>query len=137
MAIERVVLRAWGDRFVRPSGDRGDGRLAAISPGIGPWEVFRLEWPNEDTVRIRAHTGHLVHEAPNQNGDSCLWVHTAVDDPSTFFGLIWHGDDRVTFKAHNGQYVCAEPAGADGWLTANRGAIGEWEKFLLEEPPQL
>jgi hypothetical protein len=134
MAIERVVFRAWGDRFVRPGGDSGDGALEAISPGIGPWEVFRLEWPSEDTVRIRAHNGGLVHEAPSVGGDSRLWPSGAADDPRTLFGLIWHGDDRVTLKAHNGQYVCAEP---DGKLQANRGAIGEWEKFLLEEPPPL
>jgi hypothetical protein len=40
MAIERVVFRAWGDRFVRPGGDSGDGALEAISPGSAHGRCF-------------------------------------------------------------------------------------------------
>lgn len=117
------------------AGSSGEGALQAISPAIGPWEVFRLEWPSADTVRIRIHTGALVYA--NERDFLSPGDGQGPDDPRALFGLIWHGDDRVTFKASNGHYVCAEPEGAKGTLFANRRAIGEWEKFLLEEPPPL
>lgn len=39
---------------------------------------------------------------------------------------------QVTLQAANGQYVCAEGGGSQS-LAANKGAVGEWEKFTLIE----
>ena len=46
--------------------------------------------------------------------------------------LLHNGLRNISLRASNGQYMVAE-GGGDSWVLANRGAIGNWERFDIAD----
>jgi hypothetical protein len=127
---QRTAFRTANGSYLCAEGG-GVGWIVANRPGVGPWETFLIHWLTDDTIAIQVFDGHWVEVV----GDRLYGSGETNDSMHARFRIIWHGDDRISLQAGNGAYVCAEGGGGGKDVLANRHAIGDWEKFWLEVPP--
>lgn len=78
--------------------------------------------PEPDTTSFRTVSGHLLSV---ENG---VVVAKRTDGDGSEQFRVERFDDEVALKASNGKYVSAEGGGGRE-LTANRTAVGGWERF--------
>lgn len=149
VAIPREAIRFGGKIQLRGHHGKwlvaeGDGNLNANRPNALDWETFTVvrAGPSQhtshvafgDTIALRSfHGKYVVAEGDgraNANrdaiGDWEKWivVRSGASDSDLFLA---HGD-VISLRSFHNRYLVAE---ADGNANANRGAIGEWERFTI------
>lgn len=134
------------------SAENGGGSgLYANRPAQGPWERFTIidiyqgALMSGDAVCLRTDNGYFVTaengggRETNANRSTCgpwetFQIFLLGDTPGGLFPVFGEiprsGLVKVAFKASDGSWVVAENGGGDG-VSANRPAIGPWEKWTL------
>ncbi len=121
-----VALRALVNGQYVCAQDAGRGPLIANRNEVGLWE--RFEWINLGGAdfALRAAANDLYVSASSER---LVANSTGIGRSETFHWepLLPSGSLRARANNH---FVCAESAG-EGNLKANRGAVGKWEQFEL------
>jgi subtilisin family serine protease len=110
--------------------------LVANRDAVGGWESFGIEpyrvFREDVLYRIRsgANGQYLVLDA-----ESRLAASAPDAEQAQLWQVLQTSDGHSVLRAYpNGLYVSAENAGAAA-LTANRGLIREWERFVIQRHP--
>jgi hypothetical protein len=120
------VVSYANDRYV--SADvTGDRALIANRAAIGSGELFDLVEPGNGQVALRSHVSGLYVTVEATNG-SWLIANSTTTGNTALFQLTTNTDGTISLKsAATGNYVSSSNGG--GGLTADRSAIGDWERF--------